>query len=423
MLESSAQRVLQIPELLDLICAAVSKIPPKKGTFLHSRRDAKTALRQLRLVSKSFHHAVRPYFRVKVKSIDVGRRSYDRNTYAETDRVRQKIVACGPFIDKITLDADHHKAIALAAKHCTNIRELSLRYLEASGVHPGCSDYTEALAVWAVLPNKPLTTVNAVMELAYDDGIVTFHEFDRDRPFFRDILHLRIKFSNPREHHTIEIRNLCHHPIKWMRFLSFLCYFRRLESLRLTGIYVSWTLMPARVLDPISLKPMECRNVTQLYLERDSVTLAAIFQLNRLCPNLTTLAVYNIIRQARDDDEKDDDEVEEEEEDWYDSDDPEFDDPEFDDPEFDELKESTAPTSGCMNSPLMQAPACKLRPVFDYESSTDARTRLTLQRLVLNHAYARDLEELRAWAPDLDDQGLIVTRIFTLDGIHVVEPN
>ncbi|KAF9314694.1 hypothetical protein BG003_003917 [Podila horticola] len=440
--ESATQKVLQIPELLGMICNAVNNVrngPENKAYNRHD--DAERAIRHLRLVSRTFRQAANAFFTVEIDSIEASD-FYSRYGAKQGKQIRGKIAACGPYIQKINLDNDNERALEAVEEHCSNVREVSLVFQEM----PGCSvcqgDYSGVLAKWASLPHNKLDTVNAVMTLEDAEGKAVFKDFDSVRQYFRDIRTLSVQCSNPNEHHTVEIRDRCYTPIKWVRFLSFLTYFRRLESLEFTGFFIDWKAMPARVLDPTSLEPLKIRNLTSLNVGRRDLDMSVVFRLNRLLPCLKLLTLGRIKSQHL---------VEEEEwESTYEdnSDDPDDDDGDDGDGDESENEEeegedekgdkdmaaekkggnqggqsssavdvlpvppipTVVPVPG--ESTSTKASSRKALPVFDYNSSVHVKSTLSLEWLWVDTAHVADLAELSKWAPELKMLTCIDTRFF-----------
>lgn len=428
--KSSIEKVLQIPELLDMICAAVSIVPnsPDNKKY-YSLDEADKAIRQLRLVSRAFRQAANAFFSIEIDSIQ----SYSSSSWYWTrwsescKDVEGKSTTCGPFIHKINFDADNEEALEAAANHCTNVREVSLVLLEM----PGCSvcqgDYSGALSKWASLPHNKLETVNAIMALEDAEGRASFSDFDSLRQYFRGIKALTIQCSNPNEHHTVEIRNRCYTPIKWERFLSFLTYFRRLESLELTGFFVDWGTMPARVLDSISLEPLKFRNLMCLDVGRRDIEVSVIFRLNRLLPCLKELTLcwikskhlevdnwestyednedYPVDNDDSDEDkdESEDDEKEEDNQDMAAAEENSGNqgDQVNPDAELSSLSPATALPPIPDKFTSTSASPSKVRPVFDYDSSMHERSTLSIEELRVKAAHVADLAELSKWAPEL----------------------
>ncbi|KAG0037950.1 hypothetical protein BGZ82_001491 [Podila clonocystis] len=416
LLVSNVQKVLQVPELLYMICNAVSKVrnSPENKTY-YPLDEAKRAIRQLRLVSRAFREAANAFFIVEIDSIE-SNTAYSRYWAKQSKQIAARIVACGPYIHNINLDDDNDEALEAVAEHCSNVREVSLVFQEMPGFSVSQGDYSGVLAKWASLPHNKLETVNAVMTLEDAKGRAVFKDFDSVRQYFRDIKTLNVQCSNPNEHHTVEIRDRCYTPIKWERFLSFLTYFRRLEGLYFTGFFIDWDAMPAKVLDPINLKPLELRNLTMLDVGRRNLEVSVVFRLNRLLPCLKKLTLGQIKSQTL---------VVEEWESTYEytSDDPDGDDDSDEDDEDDEdmateknsgnpsgqsssatdIPPPAAPVSAPVPDESMttKASAPKVLPVFDYESSVHVRSTLSLEWLWVNTAHVVDLAELTKWAPKL----------------------
>ncbi|KAF9332210.1 hypothetical protein BG006_004923 [Podila minutissima] len=423
--KSNVQKALQIPELLDMICYAVSKVrngPENKTYYLLD--EAEKAIRQLRLVSRTFHHAANTYFTVEIDSIEPSS-PYSRYWAKKSKEITEKIVACGPYVHRINLDADNKEALVAVAEHCSNVYEVSLVFQEM----PGCSvcqgDYSGVLAKWASLPHNKLDTVNAVMTLEGADGRAVFKDFDSVRQYFRDITTLSIQCSNPNEHHTVETRNRCYTPIRWVRFLSFLTYFHHLDSLEFTGFCIDWKAMPARVLDPTSLEPLTIRNLTRLDVGRRDLEVSVIFRLNRLLPCLNMLTLGQIKSQnleeeiwgstyedTSDDPDGDNDSDEDESEDESEDDGDDQDTPteknsgnqgRQSSSATDAPPELPAPESASIpdESSTTEAPPPKVLPVFDFNSSVHVKSTLSFNWLWVTSAHVADLAELSKWAPKL----------------------
>ncbi|KAF9374302.1 hypothetical protein CPB97_012174 [Podila verticillata] len=439
--ESSVHKVLQIPELLDMICAAVSKVsnsPDNKKYYLLDEADQ--AIRQLRLVSRAFRQAANAFFSIEIDSIEPYSSFswYQTRWYESCKNVENKIIACGPFIHKINFDADNEQALEAAANHCTNVREVSLVLQEM----PGCSvcqgDFSGALSKWASLPHNKLEVVNAIMTLEDAEGRASFSDFDSIRQYFRGIKKLTIQCSNPNEHHTVEIRDRCYTPIKWERFLSFVTYFRRLESLEFTGFFIDWSGMPARVLDPISLEPLAFRNLTCLDVGRRDIEVSVVFRLNRLLPCLKKLTLCRI--KSKHLEVEDWESTYEDNSDYpVDSDDSDEDEDEGEDEKKQEYKQDMAYTeensgsqgdqasSATKAHPLSPATASapipdkststlaspsKARTVFDFNSSVHKRSTLSIEELWVKTAHVADLAELSKWAPSLKKLFCIGTEFY-----------
>ncbi|KAF9393289.1 hypothetical protein CPC16_002406 [Podila verticillata] len=435
---SSIQKVLQIPELLDMICAAVSKVSnsPDNKTY-YSLDEADKAIHQLRLVSRAFRQAANAYFSIEIGSIEP-RSPYSRYWAKNPTEIKDKITACGSFTHKINFDADNEKALEAAANHCTNIREVSLVLQEM----PGCSvrqgDYSGALSKWASLPHNKLETVNAIMTLEDGVGRASFGDFDSLRQYFRGIKKLKIQCSNPNEHHTVECRNRCYTPIKWERFLSFVTYFRCLESLEFTGFFIGWSDMPARVLDPISLEPLAFRNLTCLDVGRRDLEVSVVFRLNRLLPCLKRLTLCQI-KSKHFEVENWESTYEDNSDCPADSDDSDEDEDEGEDDKKQEYNQDMAFTeensgnqgdqasSATKAPPLSPATASapipdkststlaspsKARPVFDYSSSVHERSTLSIEELWVKTAHVADLAELSKWAPSLKKLSCMGTEFY-----------
>ncbi|KAG0345804.1 hypothetical protein BG004_003050 [Podila humilis] len=392
MAETSGQRVAQVPELLDLICAAVIGFDVQANSG---------AVSEFRLVSRAFLQASTPYFALEVHSINVRGDIWGCYRFSNDDDSDQ-IREVGPYIHTIALDADNKDAISLAAKHCTNIREVTLVYLEM----PGCSvlqgDYSEALAAWDKLPHRPLKTVNAIMQLEDGEGYPRFHEFDCDRYYFKHITELAVECYNPNEHHTVEVRDTCEQPLKWIRFLSFLSFFSQLKSLQLTGFDVNWSAMPGRVMCPVKMEPMQFRSVTHLDLGLGKIPVSAVFRLNRLCPNLTSLEFTDAVESDTFDSSYGEDEKLEN------SDDPDWGMESTDEEQDDKEQQETSPTDSKTPSENKKKKETrkqlnKLCPIFDNSYSKHVKTPLTLQRLVVSTS--TDISTLAdfvcKWAPEL----------------------
>ncbi|KAG0028802.1 hypothetical protein BGZ81_004414 [Podila clonocystis] len=420
LLVSNVQKVLQIPELLNMICSAVSNIRKyNESTTFYSFGDAKRAIRQLRLVSRAFHETANAFFSVEIDSIEASS-VYSRYWAKPAEQIAAKIVACGPYIHDIYLDDDNDLALEAVAEHCSNVREVSLVFQEMPGCSVSQGDYSGVLAKWASLPHNKLETVNAIMSLEDAKGRAVFKDFDSLRRYFRDIKELTVQCRNPNEHHTVEIRDRCYTPIKWERFLSFLTYFHRLESLYFNGFFIDWDAMPARVLDPISFEPLELRNLTFLGVGRRCLEVSVVFRLNRLLPCLKSLILGQIKSQTL---------VEDEWESTYEdtSDDPDGDDDsdedesenDEDDQDMATEKNSGNPSGQSSSATDISPPAApvltpvpdesmttkvsssKVLPIFDYESSVHVRSTLSLERLCVDTAHIVDLAELTKWAPKL----------------------
>ncbi|KAG0091126.1 hypothetical protein BGZ93_003060 [Podila epicladia] len=438
--ESNVQKALQIPEILDMICNAVSKVRNSSENKTYRLLDeAEKAIRQLRLVSRAFRRAANTYFAVEIDSIECYSH-YSRYWAKPAKKIAEKIVACGPYIHMINLDDDNKEALVAIADHCTNVRQVSLVFQEMPGCSVSQGDYSGVLAKWASLPQKKLETVNAVMTLEGADGKAVFKDFDSVRQYFRDIKTLSIQCSSPNEHHTVETRDRCYTPIRWVRFLSFLTYFNCLESLVFTGFFIDWKAMPARVLDPFSLEPLTIRNLTSLDVGRRDLEVSVVFRLNRLLPCLKELTLGQIKSQNLEEEiwESTYEDTSDDPDDNDDSDDDSDDDSEEDESEDDEDDQdmasgknsgnqdgkSTSTTDVLLEPPALdsapipdkssstEASPPKVLPVFDFNSSVHVKSTLSFDWLWVNSAHVADLAELNKWAPKLKMLTCIDTRFF-----------